>query len=47
MGEMILPVFKEIYYLSHEQMNLLAKSVEYEAQPERVPENEGRLPFWQ
>lgn len=36
-GEMILPVFKEIYYLSHEQMRIfLAKLSQYEAQPERV-----------
>ena len=36
-GELILPVFKEIYYLSHEELRIfLAKLTQYEAQPERV-----------
>lgn len=36
-GELILSVFKEIYYLSHEEMRIFnAKLEQYEAQPERV-----------
>lgn len=36
-GEVIIPIFKEIYYLSHEEMRIFsAKLEQYEAQPERV-----------
>ena len=36
-GELLLPVFKEIYYLSHEELRIyLSKLSQYEAQPERV-----------
>lgn len=36
-GEVLMPIFKEIYYLSHEEMRIFsAKLEQYEAQPERV-----------
>ncbi len=36
-GELVVPVFKEVYYLTHEELRIyLAKLAQYEAQPERV-----------
>lgn len=36
-GEVLMPIFKEIYYLSHEEMRIFsAKLEQFEAQPERV-----------
>ncbi len=36
-GDVLMPIFKEIFYLSHEEMRIFsAKLVQYEVQPERV-----------
>lgn len=36
-GDILVPIFREIYYLTHEEMRIFsAKLEQYEAQPERV-----------